>query len=430
MVTFIIRDYPDLDHIFPIIKTFLNKKEKIYILNFEINLNLRNDPRIIYLNNDFSDKLTIYDVYSIKGKRFFLDTFINFLSSSKFKEVNFKNISTIKKKNNFFKLFFLVLICYLKRVFFSSNNIFEKKLFNDIWANNIVNKLKISSLVLDDSYYFNHSRPQSIINVCKLKNIKITLVPHTCYMFTRSEEYKDLKSRKLKNFYPNIVVTSNKMRLFYNKCGVDLDKIKNLGSARFCRENINTLRHIFRDFERDLNKDILKKKLKVLYIDGVYDNDVQKKELINNISRLNFVNFIIKAHPRGNFLSQNSSNIQKNGYSVDIFTPTKVLIQDSDIIICTYSSILIEAMLLYKKIILPKFFLNKESNFDIFYEEFGFANIFNHPNEIISFLKLIDENKNKEEVNKEKIDNFIRDFVYGGNFDSSNIMENYYNLIK
>jgi len=98
MVTFIIRDYPDLDHIFPIIKTFLNKKEKIYILNFEINLNLRNDPRIIYLNNDFSDKLTIYDVYSIKGKRFFLDTFINFLSSSKFKEVNFKNISTIKKK--------------------------------------------------------------------------------------------------------------------------------------------------------------------------------------------------------------------------------------------------------------------------------------------------------------------------------------------
>ena len=36
MVTFLIRDFPDLDHLFPVINVFLEKKkEKVIILNFE-----------------------------------------------------------------------------------------------------------------------------------------------------------------------------------------------------------------------------------------------------------------------------------------------------------------------------------------------------------------------------------------------------------
>ena len=49
MHTFIIRDYPDLDHIFPIMHIFLIKKKVINVLNFEINLDLDSDERIIFL---------------------------------------------------------------------------------------------------------------------------------------------------------------------------------------------------------------------------------------------------------------------------------------------------------------------------------------------------------------------------------------------
>ena len=49
MKTFIIRDYPDLDHIFPLINIFVEKNKKVNVLNFEINLNLDDDPRIKYL---------------------------------------------------------------------------------------------------------------------------------------------------------------------------------------------------------------------------------------------------------------------------------------------------------------------------------------------------------------------------------------------
>ena len=39
-------------------------------------------------------------------------------------------------------------------------------------------------------------------------------------MFTRKEDIDNLKSKELKNFYPNIVVTSNKMKSVFNSCGI------------------------------------------------------------------------------------------------------------------------------------------------------------------------------------------------------------------
>ena len=355
MITFIIRDYPDLDHIFPIIHYFLDKKETINIINYEINLNLDNDPRVVFLKKKYKDLFEIYEIYRIPGKRIFIDKFINFLSSKKFKEINFKTLKKIEYKNNFFNSAFLFCICIFKKIIFSSNNFFEKFIFNDIWAKNIIDYLGITSLVLDDSFYFNHSRPQSLIKNCKLKNIKITLVPHTCYMFTRSEDYQNLKVKNLKKFYPNIVVTSSKMKSYLIECGIDSSKVKNLGSARFSEENIINLNFIFGKQKENLELNNLNKKLKVLYIDGVYDENIKKKELIDAISKLKFVKLTVKAHPRGMFSPLHVENQSKlngkgftNFYDIDFLSPTKTLIENSDVILCTYSSILIEAMLLYK----------------------------------------------------------------------------------
>ena len=291
--------------------------------------------------------------------------------------------------------------------------------------------------MLDDSFYFNHSRPQSLIKNYKIKNIKITLVPHTCYMFTRSEDYQNLKVKNLKKFYPNIVVTSSKMKSYLIECGIDSSKVKNLGSARFSEENIINLNFIFGKQKENLELNNLNKKLKVLYIDGVYDENIKKKELIDAISKLKFVKLTVKAHPRGMFSPLHVENQSKlngkgftNFYDIDFLSPTKTLIENSDVILCTYSSILIEAMLLYKKIILPKFLLNKKSNFDIFYEDYNFANVCFEINQVVLFLQSFNKKENKIEENKGNIDKFVRDFVYGGNIDSSNIIKSYYELIK
>ena len=46
------------------------------------------------------------------------------------------------------------------------------------------------------------------------KEINITLVPHTCYIMTRIEDFNNLKSVSLNNLYPNVIVTSDKIKKF------------------------------------------------------------------------------------------------------------------------------------------------------------------------------------------------------------------------
>jgi len=280
MVTFIIRDYPDLDHIFPVMHHFLKKNERITVLNFEISFDLKSDPKIVFLNKNYTNDLIIYDVFNIKGKRFLVDRLINFLSSPKYKKINFKNLADIKKKNSFFNLYFLLLICFLKRVIFSSKTLFENFFFDDKWAENIVNKLDINSLVIDDSYYFYFNRPQSLINICKFKKINITIIPHTCAMYSRKEDMEKLKLKNLKDFYPCLVVSSEKNKSLLNSCGMHHSKLKNLGSARFSQENISLLDVIHGIDKESYKNNKIKKKLNVLYIDGAYDNKYEKNILI------------------------------------------------------------------------------------------------------------------------------------------------------
>ena len=435
MITFLIRDFPDLDHLFPVIHIFLKKKEKLNLLNFEINLNLEKDPKIEYLLKNYKDNFFIYEVYNIKGNRFFIDNIINFLSKKKFKEINFKNLKNLKKTNNIIYFFYLLVICYFKKIIFSSKSKIEEYLFNETWAKNLIKKVNITSLVMDDSYYFNFSRPKSLIKICRLNKVKITLMPHTCHMFTRKEDIENLKSKNLNNFYPNIVVTSNKMKQIFNRCGIDFSKIFNLGSARFSKENINLLNKIYPkniNLSNDIN---YRKKLKVLYIDGAYDNTIEKTNLIREISKLNNIQLVVKAHPRGMFIKDQLSKKQKKlienkeaNFFIDISKPTKKLIDESDVIIGTYSSILVEAMLSSKKIILPKFLVKDQIEIDIFYENSGFAEVCNSTDDVVSYLNTYKKDNSKQ--NLKLIENFIIEYVYGGRNDCSNILTEYYNLIR
>ena len=199
MKTFIIRDYPDLDHIFPLIKIFVEKNKKVNVLNFEINLNLDEDPRIKYLLENYGDYLNLVEIYKLKGQRIFLDKILNILASEKYKYVNFKNVNNLKNNNNLIIFYYLFFICFLKKLIFSANSFYGRLFFNHRWAENMIKKLNITSVVMDDSYYLNFSRPQSLIKACKTKGIKITIVPHTCFMFTRIEDTRNLTSKNLKN---------------------------------------------------------------------------------------------------------------------------------------------------------------------------------------------------------------------------------------
>lgn len=434
MKTFIIRDYPDLDHIFPIINIFLKNDKKVNVLNFEINMNIREDLRIKYLLQNYKEKLNLIDIYTLKGNRIIQDNILNFLAADKYKKINFKNIKNLKKKNNFFRYSYFFLICFLKKIIFNANSLFENIFFTENWSRNIIKKLSVTSIIMDDSYYFNYKRPKSLIEFCKKNKIKITLVPHTCYMFSRVEDINNLKSKNLKNLYPNVIVTSERMKKIFNQCGADNQKVFNLGSARFCKENTNLLDQIYG--KNNILNETKNNKLNILYIDGAFDIRKNKIELIHEISKLNNINFKVKAHPRGLFqidkVNENGKQFKKSNYTnffLDISTPTKKLIEESDIVIGTYSSALIDAIILNKKILFPKFLLKIESKFEIFHESFNFVSTFLNLDDMTKLLAKLDKVtlQNLNTTNDAEL--FLSQYVYGGKKIGEQILENYFNFL-
>ena len=98
-------------------------------------------------------------------------------------------------------------------------------------------------------------------------------------MFSSHEDLENLKSKKLNNFYANIVVTSEKMKNIFNTCGINSSKIKNLGSARFSKENLDCLKLIYDENIEPKIDGHINKKIKVLYIDGSYDSNLFEKKM-------------------------------------------------------------------------------------------------------------------------------------------------------
>ncbi len=415
---FVIRDIPDLDHLTPVIFKFLTLKKEIVILNYEINLNLQNDFRISFLKKKFG-KLNIINIYS------FLDQGLiyNFLSrvfSIKNNEINFKNLkSEIKFNFDFFKKF---IIAFIKKLFFKRNSYLESIFFNKKWIKKIFEKLQIKSVIIDDSSYLIYKKAQNIVEVCREENLKIHLFPHTCFINDRKEDYEDIKKNlsKLKNF-PNIITNSNFRKKKLIETGIKEKNILVYGSGRFSPEWLN----IFQEITNcDPNKVI--SKTKVLYFEGVYNDQSKEKKLINYLSNLDNFDLIIKTHPRGIFSKKQIENIKKTNFNIDLTTPSTKLIFDADIIIGTFSSILVDAFVLNKTVIYPKFLIN-ENQIEILYAGKDFTIDCETNEEVKNAISKF--NEKKLVINENNLENFLNDFVYG-NRNKHNILNDYVELLK
>ena len=84
MLTFLIRDFPDLDHFAPIIFKYVkeNPSKKILILEFNADIDIESDYRIIYLNK-ISKNIIIKNAYTAISNSKNTDFIINFIFKKK-----------------------------------------------------------------------------------------------------------------------------------------------------------------------------------------------------------------------------------------------------------------------------------------------------------------------------------------------------------
>lgn len=414
---FVIRDIPDLDHITPIIYKFLDNKKDFVILNYEINLNLQNDFRINFLQKKFGN-IKIINLYSFIDKGF-LYSFLSKIFSIKYFEVNFKNLKN--EKIYYFSFYKKFIIAFLKKLFFKKNSQLESIFYNKKWLKKIFKILKIKSVIIDDSFYFIYKKAQNIADVCEEDGIKFNLFPHTCYINDMKKDFDLVKKFEKLGDFPNLITNSNYRKKKLIQCGIKEKNIFVYGSARFCPEWFGILKEM-----TNCNIKNSKSKIQVLYFMGIYNDQDLERKLINFLSKLAYIDLTIKSHPRGIFSKKQMTNKLERNFIVDFKTPSTKLIFESDIVIGTFSSILLDAFILNKTVIYPKFLID-DNEIKILYAGKGFS-IDCENNEEVS-QAIFEYKENKIAINRNNLKNFMQDHVYA-NRDKSTILYDYLNLFK
>ena len=419
MLTFLIRDFPDLDHFAPIIFKYVieNPNKKILIIEFNADIDLENDYRIIYLNK-ISKNILIKNAYTVLSDSL-IRKFLSVLFSKKNKNINFNSLKKRKKRSLFdFILHFLISI--LKTVLLKKNNFYEKFFFSKEWSRKLIKTFNISTLVMDDSFFLSFNKNKNLVHILKNHNKKVVLLPHTCHIFDFAEEKEIFSKINFSNFYPDLIVCNEKRRNNMISFGYNPTKVKNFGSARFSNEWINIHSKIVNSVKTNSSK----KKLNIVVIDGTYNHHKRQSTLLNKLSHnIPNIEIVFRTHVRKNNKIEDIRSLLKlnNKILIDFNTPTTNLIKNADIVIGTMSSILIEAFIFEKFLIFPTFLLN-ENNVKVYYKSRGFSFDCENEEEVLNKIILFDEYKKR--INSKSRSDFIEEFVYGAK-DQKLILKNY-----
>jgi hypothetical protein len=231
-----------------------------------------------------------------------------------------------------------------------------------------------------------------------------------------------------RNIFSAYVVQNDEARRYYLERGVSREKIRILGSPRFCREWFLINNKLLKT--NDLGK---KKKtgLVVLFFvpDWEYNIDRQASLiLIRKIAARKNVSLIIKANTRGtgsfskNEFSEISDHINVTFPSMNQHSST--LIRSADIVVNFASSIGLEAIIQRRPVCNPVYLNGNTTIFD----ESGVVFDAKDSDEVFRFFDTV-EAEGYIDVSDETLDHFLKKNVYGGE-TNADILQKHVDLLS
>jgi len=403
MYLFFVRRYNDIDHIVPIIYRMAKdgvKDIKIFCTNFQ--LDLKSDFRISFLFKEYNIKAEYYLLYKPIGfKHYLFITLARLLIYYKY-NINFSSRMATK---------------YLKQFY---NESFINKYYDEKWALQLIDSLNPGTVIFD----WQKPKPflYSFINGTKKKDIPLLLVPHG--MFIASNNYilkKEVVNDRVENYkenwkYFDFAISQHKRFADRVKAGgYDSDRIIILGSTRFCSEWREVLEKInpVSKYKKKLNNGI-----NVVYMDHrqeyrFYEDEVI--ESINKLANLDSINLVVKPTTGRTHKSMayDELGILKRENCPDITFEENItsdsLIEWADVVICTISSIGIEALLQNKILIHPQYFHENT----LLYSEMNACWTVNNYQELEGAIQKIKLDSNYKPYSQADVDKFIEYVVYG-----------------
>jgi len=423
---FFIRRFNDVDHIVPVVyRVAKNGQRTPLVLCLNPFLEISNDFRLKFLQEQWG--VTVAYLYLFYTPTFFHKIVARVICSSYmrnstrdlFRSGNTEDrVSKTGRKRNFKpKQIFEMIACGLiKRYFYrwTDRVLVKKFLFNERWARAFLRETKPASLVFDYIHTNVHVAGALIAAARKL-GIPLVSLPHGTSLFWGRplEGPSDDHARVINSGVDYFVVDHHRDAEVLVGYGFDVQKLRVLGSARYCQEWEQVLHRIVPAEQIPTTKDETGK-LKVVYMERGADRHGAYKHLVwhtlERIASLDFVNFIIKPPTR-------SGRLHFSKLPGSVFVANDInsvnLCRWADVVIGTVSSILLEAYLQRKILLYPKYFHEDL----MWFEEMGACWTVHTPEELESALRQVDKNPSYTPYPQSAVDSFLHEAVYSGEAD-------------
>jgi len=394
---FFLRHNNDIDHITPVLYKWLES------VDVQTNIIITTERKLL---NDFR---------------------INFLK--KYDNVNFFHIEDFFKKKNFssIKAKFYFRHRYLFDKYYNKIN-FIKKYIDQIHKKiekRLFDGVDNGLIVFDwvyDSLFVKH-----ILNTAKKKNFTTVSLPHGDDPFINKMvhnnmlNYDFMKKRSDLDIYDYIVVPNKLVRKRY--ASIDKNKVKILGSPRFCDEWIKILSDIKPSFDFKEGKG----KVKILVFlrstgYSIFWDEVART--IKMMSQFPEIYLIVKHHPRGNALKKFEDVIDlSNVRHILDEIPSDTLMDWADLIIDLGTSAIWEPIKKGKPVLAADHLHANRSTAAYYIKESEIL----YRDQLYDFLKEFVKNKNMTFYRSGGRERFIKEMI---DVPDKNVLERYCKFLK
>ena len=382
MYIFLIRQFPDLDHMAPIICKIAQKgRDRIKLLCQNLDYDIQNNFMVEYLKDEFGIE-TEYSYEHFHG--------------SAFKRFFSRSMLWIRRK---FPGLGLRLFIRL-----------QPFLYDGKWAERLFFHMGASALILDLHKDYKFS---TRLLTQAARKLRIPIIAMTHGITMRLSDIERQTSLPMADFK----IFPNRHKVEYFKTEEDSDKtIKILGSPRYCDEWEGTYNRMLEKRFSCFDLPDENGKLKVLFFERPKIGFYEDHDSVQVVRGLDFVNAAYKGKPR---IRRPYQMIAGSQY------PSARLIQWADVVVMSISSIALE-VLWQKKILIYMKYLAPD---DVcVFDQYGACWTVNSQDELINALKTIHENPSYEPYGQKNIEDLFRDVVYAGD-RSRDILKDYSDFI-
>lgn len=404
MYLFFVRAFNDIDHITPIVWKMKQDDYPVAVYCLDPEYDIENDYRLNFLRSSGVEVGHLYHSFDQK-----LGVAHRILRYLIFKSYGFqKHPDVLAGSRN--TVLTRILRYVARRAGWHLFKLARYLYYRTGWARDILAQTKARALCFD------WIRPRqfvvdALVRAAKEKGIPALALPHGVYIYTN--EFITIESRPLETFdklnqYDHVIVQNELYKEVMARFGLEKDKIRVMGSARYCDAWMEQNKKIFprtitlpRQADGKLNVVFMTTKVRYRV------NTSRLMQTIELLSRFDGINAVVKPHTRTTKEASLYDDIPIPNMSA---SSSVELCEWADVVLVIGSSIIIEPLLQGK----PCLYLKYLHENTTLYEEFGAGWIINDEQQLHEALLQLVANKKAVPYQQTDVDRFLNDIIYGG----------------